>query len=70
MPEASRHTVGLILFPRFQLLAYVLATETLRLANKVAGRHLFDWSTASSTIDPTAIPMAIQCSWVRGPQWM
>lgn len=41
------HRVGFLLFPRFQMLAYVLATETLRLANKAAARPLFEWRTAS-----------------------
>lgn len=44
--------VCLVLFPRFQLLAYVLATETLRIANKCAGRALFSWETRSATGKP------------------
>ncbi|MCP4819279.1 MAG: helix-turn-helix domain-containing protein, partial [Shimia sp.] len=33
----------------FQMLAYVLATESLRLANKCAGRELFTWQTRTAT---------------------
>lgn len=46
--------VCLVLFPRFQMLAYVLATETLRLANKSAGRRLFTWETRSATRAPVS----------------
>lgn len=35
--------VAILLFPRFQMLAFVLVTETLRIANKVAGETLFQW---------------------------
>ncbi|MBE1292512.1 MAG: helix-turn-helix domain-containing protein [Rhodobacteraceae bacterium] len=41
--------VTFILFPEFQMLAYVLATETLRVANKCAGREVFRWQTRSAT---------------------
>lgn len=34
------------------MLAYVLATETLRLANKSAGKQLLSWRTLSSTNEP------------------
>ncbi|RYG90321.1 GlxA family transcriptional regulator [Loktanella sp. IMCC34160] len=44
--------VSFVLFPEFQMLAYVLATETLRLANKCAGKDLFQWSTRSATNAP------------------
>ncbi|MDX1402632.1 MAG: hypothetical protein R3245_11975 [Kiloniellales bacterium] len=42
-------SVSLILFPKFQMLAYVLATETLRIANKVAGQRVFEWETRCAT---------------------
>ncbi len=41
--------VTFILFPRFQMLAYVLATEALRLANKCAGQGVFGWQTLTAT---------------------
>lgn len=44
--------VQFILFPEFQMLAYILATETLRLANKSAGAKLFEWSTVSVSDAP------------------
>ena len=45
--------VALVLFPRFQMLAYVLATETMRIANKTAGKTLFTWSTRAATREAT-----------------
>ncbi|KIC14259.1 GlxA family transcriptional regulator [Leisingera sp. ANG-Vp] len=44
--------VEFLLFPGFQMLAYVLATETLRLANKCAGEPLFEWETLTATQAP------------------
>lgn len=44
--------VCLVLFPRFQMLAYVLATETMRIANKHCGKELFSWETRTATADP------------------
>jgi AraC family carnitine catabolism transcriptional activator len=41
--------VVFLLFPEFQMLAYVLATETLRVANKCAGREVFRWQTRAAT---------------------
>lgn len=44
--------VCLVLFPRFQMLAYVLATETMRIANKHAGHKLFTWESRTATGEP------------------
>lgn len=44
--------VCLILFPEFQMLAYVLATETMRIANKGAGIDRFTWETRTATGAP------------------
>lgn len=41
--------VCLVLFPQFQMLAYVLATETLRIANRCAGEPCFSWETRTAT---------------------
>ncbi|MEM7225809.1 MAG: GlxA family transcriptional regulator [Pseudomonadota bacterium] len=49
MTSETVHRVGFLLLPRFQMLAYVLACETLRLANKVAGRPRFAWQTATQS---------------------
>jgi len=46
--------VRFILFPEFQMLAFVLATETLRLGNKAAGQELFRWQVLSATDAPVA----------------
>lgn len=40
--------VRLIVFPGFQMLAYVMATETLRIGNLCAGQALFAWDTRSA----------------------
>lgn len=66
-------TVRFILFPQFQMLAYVLATETLRVANKCAGQAVFCWDTLCSTnarviasngaeVDPDTT------NWQKGPK--
>lgn len=47
--NTDMHHVCFILFPGFQMLAYVLATETMRIANSVAGKPLFSWETRSVT---------------------
>jgi AraC family carnitine catabolism transcriptional activator len=44
--------VCFILHPQFQMLAYVLASETLRIANKRAGYALFTWETRTATSRP------------------
>ncbi|PVH27330.1 GlxA family transcriptional regulator [Pararhodobacter oceanensis] len=41
--------VSLVLFPGFQMLAYVLATETMRIANKCAAQQMFSWQTLTVT---------------------
>ncbi|EBA16835.1 transcriptional regulator, AraC family protein [Roseobacter sp. SK209-2-6] len=46
--------VRFILFPEFQMLAYVLATETLRLGNKTAGQEVFSWQVLTATDAPVA----------------
>lgn len=44
--------VCFILHPRFQMLAYVFACETLRIANKRASRGIFTWETRTATAEP------------------
>ncbi|MBY6114514.1 helix-turn-helix domain-containing protein [Mameliella alba] len=46
--------VCLILFPGFQMLAYVFAREVLRVANKCAGQQLFTWSVRTVSGAPVA----------------
>jgi AraC family carnitine catabolism transcriptional activator len=57
VPETIHETppmphVCLVLFPGFQMLAYVLATETMRIANKSACERLFTWETRTATEAP------------------
>ncbi len=54
------HGVHFLLFPRFQLLGYVLAIETLRIANKVAGEKRFEWKTLSAGTAPVAASNGVQ----------
>ncbi|MGP6086052.1 GlxA family transcriptional regulator [Antarctobacter jejuensis] len=60
--------VCLILFPGFELLAYVLAREVLRLANRCAGQQLFSWQVR--TVSGAAVP-ASDGTMVSGdvPDW-
>lgn len=44
--------VCFIVHPQFQMLAYVLASETLRIANKRAGHALFTWETRTAASAP------------------
>lgn len=44
--------VCFVLHPRFQMLAYVLASESLRIGNKRAGHSLFTWETRSALSAP------------------
>ena len=46
--------VCLILFPGFQMLAFVFAREVLRVANKCAGQDLFTWQTRTVSGAPVA----------------
>ena len=54
------HVVHFLLFPRFQLLGYVLAIETLRIANKVAGEKRFEWKTLSAGAAPVAASNGVE----------
>lgn len=63
--------VSFILFPEFQMLAYVLASETLRIANKNAGRRLYTWETLSATQAPVLassgrLAAPDRCGWDLG----
>ena len=40
--------VAFYLYPNFSMLAYASAIEGLRLANRIAGRRLYDWTTIST----------------------
>lgn len=45
--------VTFLVLPRFQMLGYVLATESLRIANRVCGRPAFAWRT----VGPGGVPV-------------
>jgi len=60
MKAKRSHIVHFLLFPRFQLLGYVLAIETLRIANKVAGEKLFTWKTLSAGSLPVAASNGVE----------
>jgi AraC family carnitine catabolism transcriptional activator len=44
--------VCFVVRPRFQKLAHVFVSKTLRIANKRAGRNLSTWETRSATSEP------------------
>ncbi|MEY8837437.1 GlxA family transcriptional regulator [Cribrihabitans sp. XS_ASV171] len=50
LPRMTR--VTFVLFPGFQMLAFVLASETMRIANKCAGREVLGWQVLSVTRAP------------------
>ncbi len=39
--------VGFLLLPRFSMMAFFSAVEPLRIANRISGRPLFDWTLLS-----------------------
>ena len=42
-PRELPERIGLVLIPSFSMIAFTAAVEALRLANRVSGRHLYDW---------------------------
>ncbi|MDR9439224.1 MAG: GlxA family transcriptional regulator [Halomonas sp.] len=48
LPEA----VGFLLLPRFSMMAFFSAVEPLRIANRITGRALFDWTLISEDGTP------------------
>ncbi|WP_017431381.1 GlxA family transcriptional regulator [Vreelandella jeotgali] len=44
--------VGFLLLPRFSMMAFFSAVEPLRIANRISGRPLFDWSLISQGGEP------------------
>ncbi|GAB2721098.1 GlxA family transcriptional regulator [Halomonas garicola] len=44
--------VGFLLLPRFSMMAFFSAVEPLRIANRISGRPLFDWTLVSEDGSP------------------
>ncbi|MCG6656912.1 GlxA family transcriptional regulator [Halomonas campisalis] len=44
--------VGFLLLPRFSMMAFFAAVEPLRIANRISGRPLFDWTLISEDGEP------------------
>lgn len=44
--------IGFLLLPRFSMMAFFSAVEPLRIANRIAGRPLFDWTLISEDGGP------------------
>ncbi|WP_328716185.1 GlxA family transcriptional regulator [Halomonas elongata] len=44
--------VGFLLLPRFSMMAFFSAVEPLRIANRISGRPLFDWTLLSQDGEP------------------
>ena len=50
MPER----IGFVLVPRFSMMAFFSAVEPLRIANRMSGRPLFDWTLFSLDGEPVS----------------
>lgn len=50
MPER----IGFVLLPRFSMMAFFSAVEPLRIANRLSGRPLFDWTLFSLDGEPVS----------------
>ncbi|MDP3535973.1 GlxA family transcriptional regulator [Halomonas sp. M1] len=50
MPER----IGFVLLPRFSMMAFFSAVEPLRIANRMSGRPLFDWTLFSLDGEPVS----------------
>ncbi|WP_404471030.1 GlxA family transcriptional regulator [Vreelandella venusta] len=50
MPER----IGFVLLPRFSMMAFFSAVEPLRIANRMSGRPLFDWTLYSLDGEPVS----------------
>ncbi len=48
-PDAQTEKFVFLLLENFTLIAFACAVEPLRLANRIAGRRLYDWSVVSET---------------------
>ncbi len=46
-PRELPQRIGLILIPRFSMIAFTAAVETLRLANRTSGSQLYRWDVVS-----------------------
>lgn len=44
--------IGFLLLPRFSMMAFFSAVEPLRIANRISGRPLFDWTLISEDGEP------------------
>lgn len=49
---ALPETIGFLLLPRFSMMAFFSAVEPLRIANRIAGRELFQWTLISEDGGP------------------
>ncbi len=53
-PESAPERFVFLLLESFTLIAFACAIEPLRLANRISGRRLYDWSVISETGGPVA----------------
>jgi len=58
--QAAPHRVGFVLVPEFTQLAFSAALEPLRMANRIAGRTLYEWVVLSIDDAPVAASNGIQ----------
>lgn len=51
-PGSGPELIGFLLVPQFSMMAFSSAVEPLRVANRLAGRQLFDWRAWSADGEP------------------
>ena len=54
------HRIGLVLIPNFSMIAFSCAIETLRVANRISGRHLYEWRLFSADGGPVRASNGIE----------
>ncbi len=59
-PRELPQRIGLILVPGFSMIAFCAAVETLRLANRTSGRHLYQWHLFSADGRPVSASNGIE----------
>ncbi|HEU4518395.1 MAG TPA: GlxA family transcriptional regulator [Microvirga sp.] len=59
-PPSATRTIGLLLVPDFSMIAFTAAIEPLRLANRAAGRALYEWRLYSADGRPVQASNGIE----------
>lgn len=65
-PEAAPEKFVFLLLENFTLIAFACAIEPLRLANRISGRTLYDWTVISETGAPVAASNGVRVGAASG----